>query len=89
MIVLAYTPFAASETTPFATQKSLYVTTYFTVEKIGWHFKSMIPTVIPVRVYYSGFPIHNSFEKILNVIPCINSFPLFLPTFILNSKPPL
>ena len=45
--VPAYTPFTSSATAPFATQKPLYTTTYFIVEKRGSHIQSMIPSVIP------------------------------------------
>ena len=32
------------------------------------------------RVSYSGFPTQDSFERISNEIPFLNSFPLFIPT---------
>ena len=31
-----------------------------------------------VRVSNSGLPMQDSFERILNEIPCVNSFPLYL-----------
>ena len=39
---------------------------------------------IYVRVSYSGLSTLYSFERILNDIPFVNSFPLFTPTLILE-----
>ena len=36
------------------------------------------------RVSDSGFPTPDSFEQILNEIPRVNSFPLFIPTLNFN-----
>ena len=37
-----------------------------------------------VMVSYSLLPTRDSFEKILNEIPCVNSFLIFLPTIIFD-----
>ena len=39
-----------------------------------------------VRVSYSGLPMRYYFEKTLNDIPCVNSFPLFSPILNLELK---
>ena len=39
-----------------------------------------------VRVYYSEFPTRNTFERISNNIPFVNSLMLFIPTLSLQSQ---